>query len=257
MAGIERRVCPLRGCTVILDSSRAQAPLPWVQSAVQAPLPRLKTLYEQNGIRVVANPRPLLVIEAADSSAGLGANEVILHGSSSVEGVLTAAFSRAQDLARDPRLQHSIWIWERGHGRVTQPHSQIFSSPAPWPGRSWTWQALGEEQILAQDQGRMVDVVLMPWAPQVPFEAWVICQDIAELAERTERWLDRMDRVLGVPLTLCWQPLAQPGLLSVQPRQRPASGLALAGGVAHHGVPSELAAELLRQAALQAQPELR
>ncbi|MFT5583910.1 MAG: hypothetical protein ACI9VR_001494 [Cognaticolwellia sp.] len=252
MAGIERRVCPLRGCTVILDPSRAQAPFPWVQRTVQAPVSSLETLYELDGTRVVANPRPLLVIEAPDSPAGLGANEVILHGSGSISAVsirsvLQAARSRAHDLAQDPRLQHTLWIWERGHGRVPQPHSQLFTSPEPWPGRDWNWSALEQQQRLAQEQGRMVDGVHLPWAPQVAFEAWIICHDILELAERTARWLDRMGRVLGVPLTLCWQPLAQPSLISVQPRLRPASGLSLAGGVAHHGVPSELAVDLLRR----------
>ncbi len=256
MLGIERRVCPLRGSTVILDSSRAQPPLPWPKTTIQAPRPPLQSIYEGEGIRVVANPRPLLRIEAPESAAGLGANEVILHASATLESVLLAARTRALDLAGDPRLQNTLWVWERGHGRLEAAHSQLFTSPEPWPGRAWDWDALPGEIDRAISQGRVIDGVVLPWAPQVPFEAWVLGQDLVALAHLTQAWIERLDRALGVPLTLSWQPLASVGLLSIQPRTRPASGLCLAGGVAHHGVPSEVAVELLLQAERQPEPEL-
>lgn len=245
---IQRRTCPLRGTQVILNARRAQIPLPWPQAPAGLPdwthAPRI---WEGEGIQVVANGVPLMVIEAQDPSEGLGANEVIVHGAAPLEGVLRAARMRARDLSGDPRLSHALWFWERGHARVPTPHSQLVVSPTPWPGRAWTWSALEEALAAGRAQGRCLNGVHLPWAPQVPFEAWICAEDIGVLAQRTQAWLARLDRALGVPLSLSWAPVASPSVLVVQPRLHPASGLQAAGGVFHHGVSSEVAAQLLEQ----------
>ncbi len=195
----------------------------------------------------MANGVPLLIIEAQEPSEGLGANEVIVHGQAPLGAVLRAARARAGDLARDPRLSHALWVWERRHGRVSAEHSQLLVSPEPWPGRAWDWAALDQALATGRAEGRSIAGVHLPWAPQVPFEAWICCADLTALAERAEAWLQRLDQALGVPISLSWAPMETPSVLVAQPRLRPASGIQLGTGVYHHGVSSEVAMRLLRQ----------
>lgn len=245
---IQRRTCPLRGTQVILDSRRAQAPLSWPQAPSGLPdWSGARSIWEGEGVRVVANGVPLLIIEAQDITEGLGANEVIVHGQAPLLSVLRAARARAEDLARDPRFGHALWVWERGHGRVQAEHSQLLVAPQPWPGRAWAWSDLEHALASGRAQGRSLQGVHLPWAPQVPFEGWICSPDLETLAGRAEAWLQRLDGALGVPISISWEPTASPSVLVAQPRLRPASGFQGASGVFHHGVSSEVATRLLGQ----------
>ncbi|MED5369583.1 MAG: hypothetical protein VX899_01090 [Myxococcota bacterium] len=258
---IERRICPVRGREVLLDTSRVRLPRAWPTPEQQPPeWAGQQPITTIGPVQVHANGRPLLILEASDPSGGLGANEVLFHADASWAQVLRAVNSRVHSLRRDARLRHFVWACDLGSARSEQPHSLLLASPSPLPAtRELQLRVLPEQVRHARSEGRVLwegegACVLLPHAPLTPFECWVLHidgtapagEDTGSLGQALARCVALLGGALAAPLALSLAVRDDGWLLVVQPRLHPPTAMELATGIAMHGVPSERAASVLR-----------
>jgi len=232
-----------------------------------------------------------------DTVSGVGAHEVIIE--SRVHDVplweqdprqmvtaLRVARERLRDLPRDVRNRYVSWF--RNHrpaagASQSHPHAQVLGLPVLPPLVQQMVERSGEhlartERELFQDlidhdrdeADRIVrdvdDVVaICPWAPQVPFETWLV-PDVpgASFADAHDRLVEGLARSMRAVLAAMARELddpphhvvlftapqaPSPGYrwhVRIQPRLFPCGGFEAATGTRIHAVPPEEAAAVLR-----------
>jgi UDPglucose--hexose-1-phosphate uridylyltransferase len=231
--------------------------------------------------------------------SGVGAHEVIVESRShAVAGgmdpgagavALRVARDRMRDLSRDRRFRAMLWF--RNHGpeagaTLAHPHAQIVALPAV-PPRLRRQARRAREHWRQHERDLMQDlldhdlddrrrvlfedervVALCPWAPQVPFETWLVPQRAgADFADADDATVAALAAAMVRVLAACAEALADPpynAVLHTAPLGEPSegfrwhvrllprlptiAGFELGAGAAMHGTPPEEAAEVLRAA---------
>jgi len=257
--------------------------------------------------RVIPNRFPALRIEGElepsgeglyDRMSGVGAHEVVIEApehaarieqlpGSHLAEVLRAYRERMLDLARDPRLQYVMVFKNHGDqagASIAHTHSQLIATPiVPMMveeelagglqhfriKQRCIWcdivhQERGGARVVIEEQGFMA---LVPFAPRVPFETWVLpvghqssyegmpAEELLPLATLLGKILRRMAATLGdaaYNFMLHSAPLRARTLdhfhwhLEIVPKLSPLAGFEWGTGFFINPTPPEEAARFLR-----------